>query len=148
MKQRRNNNTGTICSHLFTLQYILWKKKITSIRYILCLKEEKKEENPLNNHDGDTKQCNTNGLGSNVFESSKQRSLAGVEEKKKNLINVWKFQIVCSQTEQKHTRHQENYWSRQGKKNLINVSKFQIVCSQSERKHTGHQENYSHFLEI
>ena len=68
---------------MFTLQYILWKKKITSIRYILCLEEEKKEENSLNNHDGDTKQCNTNGLGLNVFESLKQRSLA--EEKKKEL---------------------------------------------------------------
>ena len=80
---------------MFTLRYILWKKKITSIRYILCLEEEKKEENSLNNCDGDTKQCNTNGLGSNVFESSKQRSL--VEEKKKNLINVWKFQMIHSQ---------------------------------------------------
>ena len=153
---------------MFTLRYILWKKIITSIRYILCLEEEKKEENSLNNRDGNTKQCNTSGLGLNVFESSKQRSLA--EEKKKNLINVWKFQMIhsqhrdiCavrlgtahthiylygSQTKQKHTWHQENYWSRQEQKNLINVSKFQIVCSQSERKHTGRQENYSHFPEI
>ena len=72
---------------MFTLRYILWKKKITSISYILCLEEEKKEENSLNNRNGNIKQCNTNGLSLHVFESSKQRSLA--EEKKKR---TW---LIC-----------------------------------------------------
>ena len=99
-------NTGTICSHY----------------NILC----RKEENPLNNGIK-TKWWNADGLTSNTFptpvlsssfssttrlplsESSEQWSVTGVNKRKKNLINVSKFQIVRSQTEWKHTGHEENY---------------------------------------
>ena len=42
-------------------------------------------------------------------ESSEQWSVTGVNKRKKNLINVYKFQIVRLQTEWKHTGHEENY---------------------------------------
>ena len=37
------------------------------------------------------------------------KKITGVDKSKKNLINVSKFQIVCSQSERKHTGRQENY---------------------------------------
>ena len=87
------------------------------------MEEEKKEENSLNNRDGDTKQCNTNGLGLNVFKSSKQQPLA--EEKKKNLINVWKFQIVCSQHRDICVVHRQN-------ENTLGVKKITGVDKSKE----------------
>ena len=37
------------------------------------------------------------------------KKITGVDKRKKNLINVSKFQIVHSQSERKHTGCQENY---------------------------------------